>query len=104
MDVEGPGTIVWWWITNCKFGGTIRVYLDASKTAVLQGTGDQLLGGTEGVRLSRWRMSERTAQIAAGGRKEALSKPTLCRYCNHWQTAHFPRGGSALGSSPFPGS
>jgi len=48
MDVDGPGAIVRWWITQYKFDGTIRVYLDGSDTPVLQGTGDKLLGGAEG--------------------------------------------------------
>ena len=44
LDVEGPGAIVRWWITQYKFDGTIRIYLDGSETPVLQGTGDKLLG------------------------------------------------------------
>jgi len=45
LDVEGPGAIVRWWITQYKYDGTLRVYLDGSDTPVLQGTGDELVAG-----------------------------------------------------------
>ncbi len=45
LDVEGPGAIVRWWITQYKYDGTIRVYLDGSDTPVLEGTGDELVAG-----------------------------------------------------------
>ena len=48
MDVDGPGAIVRWWITQYKFDGTIRVYLDGSEEPALESTGDKLLGGAEG--------------------------------------------------------
>lgn len=35
MDVDGPGTIVRFWLTTFKRAGTIRVYFDGSKTAAL---------------------------------------------------------------------
>ena len=34
MDVDGPGAIVRWWLTQWKFSGTVRIYLDGSKTPV----------------------------------------------------------------------
>ena len=48
MDVDGPGAIVRWWITQYKFDGTIRIYLDGSDKPVLEGKGDQLIGGKKG--------------------------------------------------------
>jgi len=45
LDVEGPGAIVRWWITQYKYDGTIRVYLDGSDMPVLEGTGDELVAG-----------------------------------------------------------
>ncbi len=45
LDVEGPGAIARWWITQYKYDGTIRVYLDGSDTPVLEGTGDELVAG-----------------------------------------------------------
>lgn len=45
LDVEGPGAIVRWWITQYKYDGTIRVYLDGSDIPVLEGTGDELVAG-----------------------------------------------------------
>ena len=45
LDVEGPGAIVRWWITQYKYDGTLRVYLDGSDTSVLEGTGDELVAG-----------------------------------------------------------
>jgi hypothetical protein len=48
LDVEGPGAIVRWWITQYKFDGTIRVYLDGAKEPVLQAKGNQLVGGEPG--------------------------------------------------------
>ncbi len=48
MDVDGPGAIVRWWITQYKFDGTIRVYLDGSDQPALEGKGDQLIGGKPG--------------------------------------------------------
>ena len=48
-DVDGPGAIVRWWITQYKFDGTIRVYLDGSDTPVLEGKGDELVGGKGGI-------------------------------------------------------
>jgi hypothetical protein len=45
LDVEGPGAIVRWWITQYKYDGTLRVYLDGSDTPVLEGTGDELIAG-----------------------------------------------------------
>ena len=44
LDVDGPGVIVRWWITQYKFDGTVRVYLDNDPTPVLQATGDKLIG------------------------------------------------------------
>ena len=45
LDVEGPGAIVRWWITQYKYDGILRVYLDGSDTPVLEGTGDELVAG-----------------------------------------------------------
>ena len=45
MDVSGPGVIVRWWITQYKFKGTIRVYLDSAKEPVFEGKADKLIGG-----------------------------------------------------------
>lgn len=48
LDVNGPGAIVRWWITQYKFDGMIRVYLDGSDKPVLQGRGNELVGGEPG--------------------------------------------------------
>ncbi len=48
MDADGPGAIVRWWITQYKFDGTIRIYLDGSDKPALEGKGDQLIGGKKG--------------------------------------------------------
>jgi len=45
LDVDGPGVIVRWWITQYKYDGIIRVYLDGSDKPVLKGKGDELVGG-----------------------------------------------------------
>ncbi len=45
MDVDGPGAIVRWWVTQWKFSGTVRIYLDGSKTPVYEATADKLIGG-----------------------------------------------------------
>ena len=45
LDVEGPGAIVRWWITQYKYDGTLRIYLDGNDTPVLEGTGDELVAG-----------------------------------------------------------
>jgi len=45
LNVDGPGAIVRWWITQYKYDGTIRVYIDGSDTPVLEGTGDELVAG-----------------------------------------------------------
>ena len=45
LDVEGPGAIVRWWITQYKYDGTIRVYLDGNNKPVLEGTGNELVAG-----------------------------------------------------------
>ncbi|MBI9019274.1 MAG: DUF2961 domain-containing protein [Phycisphaerae bacterium] len=47
MDVDGPGAIVRWWLTQQKFEGTIRIYLDGSDEPVYAATADKLIGGTE---------------------------------------------------------
>lgn len=48
MDVDGPGAIVRWWITQYKYDGTIRIYLDGSDKPAIEGKGDQLIGGKKG--------------------------------------------------------
>lgn len=45
MDVDGPGAVVRWWLTQQKFKGTIRIYLDGSTVPVFEATADQLVGG-----------------------------------------------------------
>ena len=46
MDVDGPGAVVRWWLTQQKFDGTIRIYLDGSDEPVYAATADKLIGGT----------------------------------------------------------
>jgi len=46
MDVDGPGAVVRWWLTQQKFEGTIRIYLDGSHEPVYAATADKLIGGT----------------------------------------------------------
>ena len=48
MDADGPGAIVRWWVTQYKYDGTIRIYLDGSDKPALEGKANQLLGGKEG--------------------------------------------------------
>ena len=45
MDVDGPGAVVRWWLTQQKFEGTIRIYLDNSDEPVYAATADKLVGG-----------------------------------------------------------
>jgi len=45
MDVDGPGAVVRWWLTQQKFDGTVRIYLDGSDKAVFAATADELVGG-----------------------------------------------------------
>ena len=47
-DIDGPGAIVRWWITQYKYDGTIRVYLDGNEVPVLEGTGDEVVAGKSG--------------------------------------------------------
>ncbi len=46
MNVDGPGAIVRWWLTQQKFDGTIRIYLDGSNKSVYAATADKIVGGT----------------------------------------------------------
>ena len=45
MDVDGPGAVVRWWLTQWEFSGTVRIYLDGSKTPVYEARADRLIGG-----------------------------------------------------------
>ena len=45
MDVDGPGAIVRWWLTQQKFKGTVRIYLDGSDKPVYAATADAIVGG-----------------------------------------------------------
>jgi len=45
MDADGPGCIVRVWVTGHTPRGTIRVYLDHSKTAVIEAPVEDLVGG-----------------------------------------------------------
>jgi hypothetical protein len=45
MDVDAPGAVVRWWLTQQKFDGTVRIYLDNSNEAVYAATADKLVGG-----------------------------------------------------------
>ncbi|MDG2013070.1 MAG: DUF2961 domain-containing protein, partial [Pirellulaceae bacterium] len=45
MDTDGPGAIVRWWLTQQKFKGTVRIYLDGSDEPVYAATADALVGG-----------------------------------------------------------
>ena len=47
-DVDGPGAIVRWWITQYKYDGTIRIYLDGSDKPAIEGKGNELVGGKQG--------------------------------------------------------
>jgi len=47
FDSEGPGAVVRIWITAHLYKGTIRVYLNSSDKAVIEGTPDQLIGGKQ---------------------------------------------------------
>ena len=46
MDVDGPGAVVRWWLTQQKFEGTIRIYLDGSDEPVYAAKADELVGGS----------------------------------------------------------
>jgi len=46
MDVNGPGAVVRWWLTQQKFKGTIRIYLDGSDEPVYAAQADELVGGS----------------------------------------------------------
>jgi hypothetical protein len=46
MDVDGPGVVVRWWLTQQKFDGTVRIYLDGSDEPAYATTADALVGGT----------------------------------------------------------
>ena len=45
MDVDGPGAVVRWWLTQQKFDGTIRIYLDDSDEPIYSETADKIVGG-----------------------------------------------------------
>ncbi|MCP4450057.1 MAG: DUF2961 domain-containing protein, partial [Planctomycetes bacterium] len=45
MDVDGPGAVVRWWLTQQKFDGVVRIYLDGSEEPVYAATADKLVGG-----------------------------------------------------------
>ncbi len=46
MDVDGPGAVVRWWLTQQKFKGTIRIYLDGAHEPVYAAKADKLVGGS----------------------------------------------------------
>ena len=46
MDVEGPGSVVRWWLTQQKFDGTVRIYLDGSDEPIFAATSDKIVGGS----------------------------------------------------------
>lgn len=46
MDVDGPGAVVRWWLTQQKFDGVVRIYLDGSEDPIYAATADKLVGGT----------------------------------------------------------
>ncbi len=46
MDVDGPGVVVRWWLTQQKFDGVVRIYLDGSEEPVYAATADKLVGGS----------------------------------------------------------
>ena len=95
MDVDGPGVVVRWWITQYKYDGTIRVYLDGSDEPVLQATGDKLIGpdGIAGPPLNAVRSSGRNLYLPIpfnkhckitydGANKEKTRKFADCLYYN----------------------
>lgn len=45
LDVEGPGAIVRWWITQYKYDGTLRVYRLATITIVTSRSTRRILRG-----------------------------------------------------------
>jgi hypothetical protein len=45
LDVEGPAVVTRWWLTQYRYEGTIRIYLDGAKEPIFEGTGDKLVGG-----------------------------------------------------------
>jgi len=45
LDVEGPGVVTRWWLTQYRYEGTIRIYLDGAKEPIFEGRGDKLVGG-----------------------------------------------------------
>ena len=45
LDADGPGAIVRWWLTQQKFKGTVRIYLDGSDVPTFSATADALVGG-----------------------------------------------------------
>jgi len=45
MDVDGPGAVVRWWLTQQNFKGTVRIYLDGADEPVYAATADALVGG-----------------------------------------------------------
>jgi len=45
MDVDGPGAVVRWWLTQQRFAGTVRIYLDGAHEPVYAATADKLVGG-----------------------------------------------------------
>ena len=90
MDVEGPGAVVRWWLTQQKFDGKIRIYLDDSEEPIYAATADKLVGGDAivGAPLS--------AVVGWNGRNLYLPIPfrERCRITydgpNQQKTSHFP--------------
>jgi hypothetical protein len=94
-DVEGPGAVVRWWITQYKYDGTIRIYLDNSEKPIFEGKGDELLGGKTitGPPLSAFRAWGRNLYLPIpfnkhckitydGANKEKTGKFADCLYYN----------------------
>lgn len=71
LDVDGPGVVTRWWLTQFHDGGTIRIYLDGAAEPLVAGRGKMLVGGFEGGILT----GPPLATIVSGGRNLFLPIP-----------------------------
>jgi len=77
LDVDGPGVVTRWWLTQFNNAGTIRIYLDGAAEPLVAGQGIKLVGGVEGGILT----GPPLATIVSGGRNLYLPIPFVahCR-------------------------
>lgn len=76
LDVDGPGVVTRWWLTQFRNAGTVRIYLDGATEPLVAGQGTVLVGGAEGGLLA----GPPLAKILSGGRNLYLPIP-FSKHC-----------------------